>query len=197
MATNYSKWDDLYDSDEERKKQKYADEAKRKADALKARQNAGKQPPIPGGMSEQQFAEQYARMFSGNKNKPKQPYKFPETMEEQRAKWEAQMRAKRDQLKKEREEVLRAREEGGGEDKRRMDSFNKRQKEYEVKKLKKEKEKKAAVRACVRARSVDRPVVLLSLHFLLNFVLLLICISKKKLTVLPVVICGGRSALGL
>jgi hypothetical protein len=118
-------------------------------------------------------------------------------LEGQRAKWEAQMRAKRDQLKKEREEVLRAREEGGGEDKRRMDSFNKRQKEYEVKKLKKEKEKKAAVRACVRARSVDRPVVLLSLHFLLNFVLLLICISKKKLTVLPVVICGGRSALGL
>ena len=97
-------------------------------------------------------------------------------LEGQRAKWEAQMRAKRDQLKKEREEVLRAREEGGGEDKRRMDSFNKRQKEYEVKKLKKEKEKKAAVRACVRARSVDRPVVLLSLHFLLNFVLLLICI---------------------
>lgn len=68
-------------------------------------------------------------------------------LEGQRAKWEAQMRAKRDQLKKEREEVLRAREEGGGEDKRRMDSFNKRQKEYEVKKLKKEKEKKAAEEA--------------------------------------------------
>ena len=43
MALDYGKWDDLYDSDEERQKDKRAEEAKRKADLRKAQLNP--QPP--------------------------------------------------------------------------------------------------------------------------------------------------------
>ena len=86
MALNYSKWDDLYDSDEERKKEKRAEEEKRKADArARALKGPSKPPPMPGGMTEQQFADQYAKMFK-NGRQGKQPYKFPETLEEQKAK---------------------------------------------------------------------------------------------------------------
>ena len=86
--TDYSKWDDLYDSDEERKKEKLADERKKKAAHAAAMQSRGKTPvstpAMPAGMTEQDFAEQYQKMFNGGKQR--QPYKFPETMEEQRAK---------------------------------------------------------------------------------------------------------------
>ena len=85
MALDYAKWDDLYDSDEERQKDKRAEEAKRKADLRKAQLNP-KPQQIPGGMTEEQFAAQYAKMFKQPATQQKEPYKFPETMEEQRAK---------------------------------------------------------------------------------------------------------------
>ena len=85
MALDYAKWDDLYDSDEERQKDKRAEEAERKAALRKAQLNP-KPAQIPGGMTEEQFAAQYAKMFKQPSVEPKQPYKFPETMEEQRAK---------------------------------------------------------------------------------------------------------------
>ena len=89
MPTDYSKWDDLYDSDEERKKEKLADERKKKAAQAAAMQQSRSKAPastpaMPAGMTEQDFAEQYKNMFNGGKQR--QPYKFPETMEEQRAK---------------------------------------------------------------------------------------------------------------
>ena len=84
-ALDYGKWDDLYDSDEERQKDKRAEEAKRKADLRKAQLNPQPQQ-IPGGMTEEQFAAQYAKMFKQPATQQKEPYKFPETMEEQRAK---------------------------------------------------------------------------------------------------------------
>ena len=84
MALDYAKWDDLYDSDEERQKEKRAEEAKRKADLRKAKLNP--QPQIPGGMTKEQFAAQYAKMFKQPATNQKEPYQFPETMEEQRAK---------------------------------------------------------------------------------------------------------------
>ena len=84
MALDYAKWDDLYDSDEERQKEKRAEEAKRKADLRKAKLNP--QPQIPCGMTKEQFAAQYAKMFKQPATNQKEPYKFPETMEEQRAK---------------------------------------------------------------------------------------------------------------
>jgi len=88
-STDYSKWDDLYDSDEERKKGKLAEERKKKAAHAAAMQSRSKAPAastpaMPAGMTEQDFAEQYQKMFNGGKQR--QPYKFPETMEEQRAK---------------------------------------------------------------------------------------------------------------
>ena len=61
-----------------------AQEAKRKADLRKAKLNP--QPTIPGGMTKEQFAAQYAKMFKQPATNQKEPYKFPETMEEQRAK---------------------------------------------------------------------------------------------------------------
>ena len=69
MALNYSKWDDLYDSDEEKKKAKIAEENKRKAEYRKSMNQKQKPPPMPGNMTEQQFADQYAKMVNGNKQR--------------------------------------------------------------------------------------------------------------------------------
>ena len=51
---DYSRWDDLYDSDEEKKKAKLAEERKRKADyqqALRTRGNKTTGPARPGQAS--------------------------------------------------------------------------------------------------------------------------------------------------
>ena len=133
MSTNYSKWDTLYDSDEDRKAEEAAQRKERANNArmasaeARAKAIAAAQGGMPGGiggalgcspsalstsapspssaggagamsssamaqagglgsldpnnMSKEQFLEQYQKAFSYRK--PKTPYKFPDTIEEQ------------------------------------------------------------------------------------------------------------------
>ncbi|KAL1521540.1 hypothetical protein AB1Y20_021199 [Prymnesium parvum] len=94
-ATDYSKWDALYDSDEERKKE---EEEKKKANASLARAGRARGvadplrpgggaagiPALPGGgnaaISKEQMLEQYSKALN---KRPKMEYKFPDTIEEQ------------------------------------------------------------------------------------------------------------------
>ena len=84
MATNYGKWDTLYDSDEEKQKKKEVEQKEKSVRARKAQAEALQQSSNPmagitggpdggpdmSGMSKEDFLETYSKAM--NRGRPKQ-----------------------------------------------------------------------------------------------------------------------------